>query len=283
MGQISILALYTDTKTILKSCGIENYINEASFLIEAITGIKKFELPIKGQLIATNEQTVKLKSFIERRQQGEPLQYILGRWEFYGLPFYVGDGVLVPRQDTETLVEDTLQRLKNIKSPVICDLCSGSGCIAITLSKELLTKKVFAVEKSEKALHYLEKNINLNNAGATVISGDVTDKEIAHSFEKVDCIVSNPPYLTKTDMESLQKEVTFEPKMALKGGDDGLYFYRKITDVWKDRIKKGGFIAYEIGINQHEDVKNILLDNGFKDIFMTKDLCSVIRVVGGYR
>ena len=283
MGKVSILELYNTAKATLKSAGILNYINESAYLIEEVTGVKKFEMPIKGELIATNEQIATLKTFVKRRTQGEPLQYILGKWEFYGLPFYVGDGVLVPRQDTETLVDDTLKRLKKIESPVICDLCSGSGCIAITLNKEFSTKKVFAVEKSDKAVYYLNKNIKLNNADVIVISGDVTDKEVANSLPIMDCIVSNPPYLTKTDMENLQREVTFEPEMALKGGEDGLYFYRKITDAWKDRIKQGGFIAYEIGIGQHEDVKNILLNNGFKDIFMTKDLCGIIRVVGGYR
>lgn len=283
MGKVSILELYNTVKATLKSAGTPNYINESAYLIEEVTGVKKFEMPIKGELIATNEQVATLKAFVKRRKQGEPLQYILGKWEFYGLPFYVGEGVLVPRQDTETLVDDTLKRLKKIESPVICDLCSGSGCIAITLSKEFSTKKVFAVEKSDKAVYYLNKNIKLNNADITVISGDVTDKEVAKSLPIMDCIVSNPPYLTKTDMENLQKEVTFEPEMALKAGDDGLYFYRKITDVWKDRIKQGGFIAYEIGIGQHEDVEKILLNNGFKDIFMTKDLCGIIRVVGGYR
>lgn len=283
MGRISILSLYRDTVAILKTQGIDNYIKEAGFLIEKVTGVNKFELPIKGEIGATKDQIQQLEILIQRRKQGEPLQYILGQWEFYGLPFFVGDGVLIPRQDTETLVEDTLQRLNGIESPVICDLCSGSGCIAIALSKEVSTKKIYAVEKSSKALQYLERNIKLNNADVSLISGDVIEKETAQRVPMLDCIVSNPPYLTKTDMENLQKEVAFEPEMALKGGNDGLYFYRKITQIWKDSIKQNGFIAYEIGQGQHDDVKEILKENGFKDIFMTKDLCGIIRVVGGYR
>ena len=282
MGQVNVFALYNNAKAILKSSGIENYANEAGFLIEKVFKIKKSQLLIKDKLLATQEQTDELEDLINRRKNGEPLQYILGEWEFYGLQFYVGDGVLVPRQDTETLVDDALKRLKDLKNPVICDLCSGSGCVAISIAKNIKTETVFAVEKSKKALYYLDKNIILNNADINVVSGDVTDKETAKGIPLLDCIVSNPPYLTKNDMENLQKEVTFEPAMALKGGDDGLYFYRMITDIWKSKIKTGGFISYEIGIGQHKDVENILLENGFKDIFMTKDLCGVIRVVGGY-
>lgn len=283
MGQINISIIYQEVKTALRNSGIENYVNEAGFIIEKVTGIRKSQIPIKEGYILSDNQIRDIKNLVNQRKSGQPLQYILGEWEFYGLPFYVGEGVLIPRQDTETLVDDTLQRLKDLQEPYICDLCSGSGCIAISIDKNVPKGKVFAVEKYKQAFSYLKKNIKRNNADITTVLGDVTDKETLESIPMMDCVVSNPPYLTKTDMENLQKEVTFEPKTALKAGEDGLYFYREITSLWKKKIKKDGFVSYEVGINQHEDVKNILFNNGFKDIFMIKDLCGIIRVVGGYR
>lgn len=278
---ISVTALYNNTKAILKMSGNENYRMEASLLIEKVTGFKKHELAILGYEIASQEQIEQISKLIERRKSGEPLQYIVGEWEFYGLNFKVGKGVLIPRQDTETLIDVVIEELKLSENPCIVDLCSGSGCIAITLGKSLKESQIFAVELSDEAIPFLNENIAYNNSEVKVVAGDVLDENILGSFPQFDCIVSNPPYLTENDMVVLQKEVRFEPEMALKGGNDGLYFYREIIRLWSKKLKQNGLIAFEIGINQEDDVKNILKENGYKDISFKKDLCGIIRVVYG--
>jgi len=275
----NIISLYSETKAVLKSVGIENFRMEASLLIEKVTGIKSHEIAIKGEGFATNEQVEFLNEMLERRQNFEPLQYILGEWEFFGLNFNVGSGVLIPRQDTETLVEVVLDELKSSGNPCIIDLCSGSGCIAISLEKNLKNAEVFVVELSNDAVKYLSQNALLNNSKVEIIKGDIFDKNILNKFDLVDCIVSNPPYINENDMKNLQSEVQFEPSMALAGGVDGLDFYERIVELWKEKLKPNGLIAFEIGINQEEDVRGILIENGFKNVTFKEDLCGITRVV----
>ena len=206
-------------------------------------------------------------SMARKRAGGYPLQYILGEWEFFGYRFKVGEGVLIPRPDTETLVEQVIEicRSNKLESPKIADLCSGSGCIAVTLKKEIPQAQVYAVELSDKALPYIRMNSELNHADIHIVQADV--------------IVSNPPYLTGQDMKCLQTEVAFEPEMALFGGEDGLDFYRKITAVWRNSLNSGGYIAFEFGINQHEAVSEILQQYGFKNIQLSRDTSGIIRTV----
>ena len=156
------------------------------------------------------------------------------------MPFYVGEGVLIPRQDTETLVE-TVLKIKLPENPKILDLCSGSGCIAVSLALNIKNADVTAVEISDKAAEYIKKNAELNNTDLNIVKDDVLSEKTAEIFSGIDAIVCNPPYLTADDMKSLQKEVTFEPETALFGGKDGLDFYRNITKLWKDCLKSGGY------------------------------------------
>lgn len=281
MVKMTAGTLYNNAKAILKMAGIENYSQEAFYIIEKATGIKKHELPIKENLPLDNSIIEEVDSYVNRRIAGEPLQYILGEWEFYSLNFKVGEGVLIPRQDTETLVDCALESLKDFNEPVVVDLCSGSGCIAISIEKMCESAKVFAVELSDMAIPYLQKNINENNSSVKLIKGNVCDSNTLDNLPQVDMIVSNPPYLTAEDMSCLQKEVTFEPEMALAGGEDGLHFYRAITALWKNELNENGIIAFECGINQHEMIKEILIENGFDDICFKEDLCGIIRVVCG--
>ena len=276
MGTLS--SLYIDTKNKLKEAGIEDYRFEASILLEHYTGIKVLELAVSEKSLDL-EAVESLKNAIEKRISGYPLQYIVGKWEFYGYPIEVGEGVLIPRPDTETLVEAVIQIAG--ESPKIVDLCSGSGCIAIALQKEIPSSTVYAVEMSEDALVFLKKNLVLNNSGVKLVCGDILDSEIIDNFEKNDIIVSNPPYLTDEDMNVLQKEVKHEPKMALEGGKDGLYFYREITKLWKSKLKIGGILAYEVGMGQELDVAEILKQNRFSNIEFKEDLSGITRVVYG--
>ncbi len=215
------------------------------------------------------------------RLEGQPLQYILGQWEFWSLPVKVGEGVLIPRPDTETLVEDVLRicREKRLISPKIADLCSGSGCIALALKKELPEAEIYAVELSDAALDYLRQNALLNSADIKIIKGDVLSAETAELLPELDIAVSNPPYLTAEEMNELQAEVRHEPESALYGGDDGLDFYRVMTPLWKKKLVRGGFLCYEFGMGQHDAIGKILAGNGFDNIRFSRDGGDIIRTV----
>ena len=276
----TISDVYLNTKSLLKQGNIESYVFEAKCILEHILDVDKDIIAIKPDETVSSEQICAISDMVYKRISGVPLQYLIGKWEFYGYEFKVGKGVLIPRADTETLVSLVIDELNGKENPVIADLCSGSGCIAITLKKEIAQSKVYAIEFSKDAINYLTENIKINNCDVNLVYGDVCDKNTVESVhEKLDCLVSNPPYLTEVDMKNLQKEVTFEPSMALEGGSDGLYFYRKISSIWKDKIKDGGLIAFEIGISQEKDVEKILADEGYKDICVKQDFNGIIRVV----
>ena len=227
------------------------------------------------------ETAEKIVNLTVKRSKSYPLQYLLGEWDFWKYRFKVGEGVLIPRPDTETLIENVLDICKknNLKSPKILDLCSGSGCIAITLDKEISNSQLYAVENSDIAFKYLEENIRLNNADVKAVKADVLIAENAEKFRNFDIIVSNPPYLTAKEMQELQKEVQAEPESALFGGSDGLDFYRAITKIWSKCLKTGGYICYEFGMGQHETVSEILRLNNFINISLTKDTGGIIRTV----
>ncbi|MBE6857981.1 MAG: peptide chain release factor N(5)-glutamine methyltransferase [Ruminococcus sp.] len=228
-----------------------------------------------------DDAEMRIRDLTARRCKGEPLQYLLGEWEFWGYPFRVGEGVLIPRPDTETLIEDVLGicRRNGLVSLKIADLCSGSGCIAVTLKKELPRAEVCAVELSEAALPYLRDNVKRNNADVRVIAADVLSEQTRQLVGETDIIVSNPPYLTADEMTELSPEVLREPSMALYGGADGLDFYRALTKMWKKSLKKGGFLCYEFGMDQHEAVGRILGENGFTDMKFSRDGGGIIRTV----
>lgn len=271
--------LYFHAKKIFECSQIESASFEAMCIIEHVFG-KKLASLLLEKTTASEEQKNTVNNLAYRRISGHPLQYLLGKWEFFGLPFYVGEGVLIPRQDTETLVE-TVLKIKLPENPKILDLCSGSGCIAVTLALNLKNAEVTAVEISDKAVEYIKKNAKLNDSEINIVMGNVLSGETAKMFSGIDVIVCNPPYLTADDMKALQKEVTFEPETALFGGNDGLDFYKSITKIWRDCLKSGGVLAYEIGMGQESDVKKILEENNFTNIEMTKDLSGIIRVVRG--
>lgn len=222
------------------------------------------------------------RQIAKRRAKHEPLQYLLGEWEFYGLPFCVGEGVLIPRADTETIVDAALSRIPDRSGQQILDLCTGSGCIALTLAEHLPQSTVIGLEKSPEALRYAVKNQEmLRIKNAQMLEKDVLLPETAAAYHGLAAIVSNPPYLTAEDMQHLQEEVTYEPAAALDGGADGLHFYREITRLWRDALCEGGLLAYEVGVHQAKDVAAILSQNGFGCIECICDLGGIERVVLG--
>lgn len=231
---------------------------------------------------ATPKAQSRLRELLAKREAGIPLQYILGEWEFYSLPFQVGPGVLIPRQDTETLVDMALEQLGrwNAPAPQVLDLCSGSGCVAIAIKHSLPAAQVTAQEFSPEAHAYLTRNIALNQVEVTVSLSDL--REYDHP-SPLDMVVSNPPYIPEEQLRSLQEEVGYEPLVALDGGEDGLQYFRAIARRFRDQLRPGGHLLLEIGAGQEEAVKAILEEHRFYGIAFHKDLGGIIRVVQAVR
>lgn len=267
----------------LSSAGIPDSALEARFLAVQVCGISSTALLAALEQPLTDCQQNALNTLVQRRISGEPLQYLLGEWEFYGMRLFVGEGVLIPRQDTETLVETALQHCRSVKAPEVADLCCGSGCIGLALKAQVRDATVFGLDISEAALTYARKNAAYHKLEVKLHRADVLEKETAAQFSALDLIVCNPPYLTDADMEHLQTEVTYEPPSALHGGTDGLEFYRKITALWASALGFGGLLAYEVGAGQAEAVCRILEAQGFCKIRTIPDLAGIDRVVCGNR
>ncbi len=280
---VTIAQIIKNSEEILKNNNIESFSFDTRCIVEDVLNMNFQMILLNSSKEISEDDEKKISEMIKKRAENYPLQYILGEWEFYGLPFKVGEGVLIPRPDTETLVDTVLEYCKNKSEVKIIDLCSGSGCIAITLEKNTLNSDVYAVEISDNAYKYLDENISLNNSSVKAVKGDVLSEKTALLFENADVIVSNPPYLTKEDMENLQKEVSFEPEKALFGNNDGLEFYRLIPKIWNKCLKKGGLMAFEIGIGQENDVIEFMKQNGFVNIETQKDLAGIVRVVYGVK
>ena len=285
MSGLNIGELLRECIRTLTEGGNDNARFESEQLLMKLCGVTRNDLLMFPQLPVTQEQAASVRQSISRRLSGEPLQYILGEWEFYGLPFKVGQGVLIPRQDTETIAELAVKFAReHIHSGfTAADLCAGSGCIGITLAK-LANVPVKLVELSEQAITYLERNIALNcvEGLCEAIRADVLSEETAQGFPACDLIVTNPPYLTAEDMRRLQTEVRFEPEAALDGGEDGLDYYRRMIPLWSGRLKPGGMLAAEIGMGQERDVMRIFEECGMTAQFR-RDMCGIVRVIYGQK
>ncbi len=277
---MTIFEAYNSTKQKLEKIGIEDYVFEAKQIIKHITGLNSAAILTNYNRNLTEFQQNNLTALLRQREIRYPLQYIFGEWDFYGRPFYVGPGVLVPRADTETLVESCLEFLKDKSSPQILDLCAGSGCIGITLAREREDSGVLMVEKFDEAIAYAERNIYKNDApNAEIIKGDVFDLVGADGC--YDLIVSNPPYIAENEINEMSPETQFEPQTALLAKDNGLEFYKQIADNYKNSLKNGGMLAFEVGFKQSEAVAKILESAGFTNIQFKKDLNGINRAVIG--
>ncbi len=259
---ISLQKVYRDLKNTL-SREIEGADFEAREIVRAVFGVSNTDLLLGREAELDEGRRERLAELAARRLRHEPLQYLLGEWDFYGRTFAVGEGVLIPRADTETLVERALDFLKGRPAPTVLDLCAGTGCIGVTLAAERPDAEVWAVEKSEAAWQYFCRN-NVSYGGR--VHGLLADalEPPAALPARFDLIVSNPPYLTAEEMAELQPEVAKEPAMALDGGG---------------RLGPGGMLAYEIGMGQEGQVSEILHNSGLDFICQTPDLHGIIRVV----
>ncbi len=279
---MTIFEAYNSTKQKLEKAGIEDYIFEAKQIIKHITGLNATQIMSAYNRPLTEFQQNNLIAVIHQREVHYPLQYIFGEWDFYGRSFYVGVGVLVPRADTETLIDVCKDFLKTRENPQILDLCAGSGCIGITLAKEFENSEVLMVEKYDEALRYAERNTERNNVqNATVVKGDIFEKSGAD--KTYDLIVSNPPYIPQSEMDIVSPETKFEPQTALLANDGGMEFYKAITENYKNSLKAGGMLCFEVGINSHKKVSEILENAGFTDIKVKKDLGGIERAVFGIK
>lgn len=279
---MKIRELFKDIADKLKCCGIEAYEAEARFMLYDVLELTSTDFFMKSDCDADFESIERLNAMCERRLNGEPLQYILGRWDFMGRSYKVGKGVLIPRPETEQLCEIVIEQLKSKKNAVVYDLCSGSGCIGLTLKKECPDIDLYLVEKSGEALKYLMDNATdiCKNTFLTIVKGDVLQYDSFELYPPADVIVSNPPYIRSNEVPLLQKEVTFEPAMALDGGDDGLVFYRYIISQWSEKLKDDGEIFFEISEDQGEEVTALFNSIGF-DSRVIKDYNNHDRIVRG--
>ena len=258
---------------------------EAAALVEDTAGIPGGQLLLWRDREADPRLEDRCRQLARRRLAGEPLQYLVGRWEFWGLPFQVGPGVLIPRPETELLVETGLALLRGVEKPRAADLCAGSGCVAAALAHSLPSCRVAAVELSGDALPYLARNLSQNRLEdrVTALSGDVLrpDSCPPQAQGPFHLILSNPPYIPRGELAGLQREVRREPAMALDGGEDGLVFYRVLAGQWTRRLLPGGALAVEIGFSQGEAVAALFGEAGLEGVEVRKDLSGLDRVVVG--
>ena len=276
---MTIKELINQGNMMLKNEGIESPKNKARTIMQYTLKKPREYLIIYDNKEVTKQQREEYIKNIKRLIMGEPLQYIIGMQEFMKLKFLVTKDVLIPQPDTEILVEEVIEILKKIQNPVILDLCTGSGAIAISIAKYVQNVKIYAVDISKKALEIAKQNATLNGVANNIkfIESNLFDKI---KDEKFDIIVSNPPYVPTNDIKKLPIDVQNEPHLALDGGKDGLDFYRKIAKEGYKYLKRQGYICLEIGYDQKNDVKKII-DNErrYVETYCKKDLCQNDRII----
>ncbi|WP_243122158.1 peptide chain release factor N(5)-glutamine methyltransferase [Clostridium thermarum] len=269
---------------ILKNENIDSYVLDAQLLLAKVLQKDKLYIITHRNEVVDKDKADKFLGYIQLRKERMPVKYILEECEFMGINLYIKPGVLIPRPDTEVLVETVLEEIKNREYTTVCDICSGSGAIGIAIASMVNNVKVECVDISDIAKEVNTKNIVNNSLQDRVrfTSSDLLDKAISEG-NQYDVIVSNPPYIREAVIEELMEDVKkYEPHLALSGGEDGLVFYRKITEQALKCLKDGGLLAYEIGYDQREEVEAIMKEQGFEDVKCIKDLAGNDRVVIGF-
>lgn len=276
--------IYFQIRNALRENGIEAFALEARVLLAAAAGKTKEALMRDLYLYTSDEIEKKASEMLRRRLSGEPLAYITEKWEFYGLDLHVTKDVLIPRMDTEVLVDAAVESVKEreMKARVL-DLCCGSGCIACAISSEMPAVRLVAADISNAALDITRKNIKKYNLTAKIIPMQLDAATWPPvSIGGFDIIVSNPPYIRSAELIELDSSVRdYEPLGALDGGEDGLDFYRAIIKYWTVTLRPNAQMMFELGEGQAEDVKKMLLDAGFVSVESRRDTIGVERVVIG--
>lgn len=274
---MTIKQAITKGMIMLKSNNVESPKLKARLLLQYV-----LDKPRQYIIVYDNKEIDKQQQWqyfvnIEKLTKGIPLQHITHRQEFMKMDFFVDENVLIPRPDTEILVEEVIKIAQKYDSPRILDLCTGSGAIAISLKKFVPNADITAVDISEKALEIAQKNAEKLEAKINFVKSNLFDKL---DNKKFDIIVSNPPYIRKDEIKKLSEEVQKEPKIALDGGEDGLDFYRIIAEQAINYLKTGSFLCFEIGYNQKNDVIKIIEDEqNYKNTYCKKDLYGNDRII----
>lgn len=251
-------------------------LNESRRILSFLLDKTYSQISVAEEDVVDEEVQTKFKNIINRRKKGEPLQYIINSANFYGYDYYVDERVLIPRFDTENLAYEVIRISTGLNNPAILEIGPGSGAISATIAMENPESSVTGSDISNEALAVCEINKEKYKiSNLQFINSDVFE----NIGGKYDIIFSNPPYIKTEDMNNLQIEVKQEPTLALDGGKDGLYFYRKIVAESRKYLKPNGYLLFEIGYDQGQDVKNLLLDHGFNKIEIIKDLQGHDRVV----
>lgn len=274
--------VYRRGRKTLSRAGIEGPGFEADCLFQKAFGLSRQERILRAREEADPEAADRFRDSIRERRGGRPLQYLLGEWPFCGRDLLVGEGVLIPREETELLVETASAMLEGAAAPSVLDLCSGTGAVALALADRFPEGGIRAAEWLEPALGYLNRNIarsGLPNVRAVRL--DVLNPDSAQPFRELDCIVSNPPYVRTDELPDLQREVRREPREALDGGADGLDFYRAIAAHWIPALREGGVLCVEVDEGQAEEVARIFAGAGMEKLCFARDFNQIERVVSG--
>ena len=262
----------------LLECEIEDANLDAWLLLEYVSGISRSWYFVHEDEEISENDIEEYQILIEQRGKHIPLQQLTKEAYFYGMKFFVNENVLIPRQDTEVLVEQVLSLSKEIENLKLLDMCTGSGCILLALLANLKQASGTGVDLSEKALEVAQRNSKELGIEVSWVQSDLFDK-VSGSY---DIIVSNPPYIETSVIEGLMDEVKlYEPRMALDGTEDGLFFYREITMQAGKYLKNNGILAFEIGYNQGKAVSEFMKENGYKEVQVLQDLAGLDRVVTG--
>ena len=275
------LQLLKQSMEYIEKNNIENPKLEAEYIFSHVLKTNRLTLTLDfTRKISEEEKKLIKEMIIKRARDKKPLQYILGEEEFFGYKFKVDERVLIPRPETELLVEQCIGLMSDVKTPFILDIGVGSGAISVTLGKKIPTSKVLGVDISDDALEVANQNKELNNVkNVKFIKSDVFEYV---SYKEFDMIVSNPPYIPEKEYKKLMHEVKkYEPRLALTAEDEGLYFYKLITSKAPDYLKSGGVLAFEVGYDQAQKVKDMMEDNGFENIVIVKDYHQIDRIVIG--
>ncbi|MBQ6755787.1 MAG: peptide chain release factor N(5)-glutamine methyltransferase [Oscillospiraceae bacterium] len=277
--------IYLAARHELKRAGVEAFDLEARLIISAVAGKSKEEFYRDLKLYALGDTEERVQELIERRKNDEPLAYVLGEWEFMGLPMKVDPGVLIPRPDTELLAEKALGILRESSEPGrrVLDMCCGTGCIGISIARMKRDCRVILADNSMKALRIARHNCLKNSVtqNTTVLEADAM-KDPPMLLGKFDLIVSNPPYVPSFEVLTLDNSVKdFEPVEALDGGPDGLDFYRAMIPHWTDILKPGGSILFECGEGQAEKIGRMLEKVKFEKVEYYEDPAGTKRVIAG--
>ncbi len=275
--------LYLDIRQQLRAAGIEAATLEARELVCFATGKSREQLYRDGALYASPELERRTRELVARHLAGEPVAYLIGEWEFYGLPLDISSEVLIPRPDTEVLAEQAITYVQSLGECRVLDLCAGSGCIGLAVAANAPQARVVLGEWSDGALKICRQNIRRNGLTGRVVPIQADARERPEkSLGDFQCIISNPPYIPRGDISGLDASVRdYEPHLALDGGEDGLDFYRAIAEKWKEALNVGGRLYFEVGIGQADSVLRIMRSQGFGDIQVVKDLHEIPRVVFG--